>query len=61
MFDALATGLISIANGLLDFAGMALSLRTILILATLISLAWLAACEVEEMDRQGLKPTIRQH
>jgi len=61
MLDHISQVLVALANGV--FAGVTtlVSLRTLLVLGTLACLLWLAAVEVEEMDRQFDKPDIRLH
>lgn len=61
VIDAASTGLIAILNGLLDLFGMVFSLRTLLVVFLIVGLAFCALCEVEELDRQSVKPTIRRH
>lgn len=61
MLEQLSQVLIAMANGALSAVSAATNLRTLLVLATLVSLGWLAAVEVEDLDRSGYKPTIRRH
>lgn len=61
MFDALANGLIAIFNGLWAFAGELLTLRVALIGLLVLGLGWMAAIEIEDLDRKGTRPTIRRH
>lgn len=61
MLEAVADVLITIANGAYSIASGVFTLRTILVLATVASLAWLAACEIEALDRRAYKPPVRPH
>jgi hypothetical protein len=61
MLNDLSTGLIAIFNGLLTMLGGLLDLRTILVVAIVVSLGWIAATEIEELDRMGAKPAVRRH
>lgn len=58
---SLSTGFIALFNGLLDLLH---ALGSPLTLATVVSVAsvlWLAGVEVEELDRQGVKPDVGRH
>ncbi len=61
MLDQLSQALIAIVNGLQAGLGAALELRTVLVIVTVLGLGWLAAVEIEELDRRGVKPSIRRH
>lgn len=61
MLNDLSTGLIAIFNGLLTMLGGLFDLRTILVVAIVVSLGWIAATEIEELDRMGAKPAVRRH
>lgn len=61
MLDQISQALIAVYNGLLAGFGALMDLRTLLVLITVLGLGWLAAVEVEELDRRGFKPTIRRH
>jgi hypothetical protein len=61
MLDALSNGLIATFNGLWAMTGGLISLRVALGVAIVGSLAWLAAIEIEELDREGTRPGVRRH
>lgn len=61
MFEAVADVLTTIANGAYSIATGVFTLRTILVLVVIASLAWLAAVEIEALDRRAYKPTVRPH
>jgi hypothetical protein len=61
MLDALYTGFVAILNGLLTVLSGLIDLRTVLVVAIVVSLGWIAATEIEELDRMGAKPTVRRH
>lgn len=55
-----ATGT-TVANGFVSFFQFAASPVTLSVVVTLLSLAWLAGIEVEELTRQGTKPSVQLH
>lgn len=59
--DVVGTGLVLIANGALEIAHQFTSLTTIVVLVAAASLGWLATMEVEELNRQGMKPDVARH
>jgi hypothetical protein len=59
--DALGTGLILTANGLLDLLGRVADPMTLIGATLLASAFWLATIEIEELDRQGAKPQVGRH
>ena len=59
--DALGTGLILIANGLLQMLGRVADPITLIGLVLAVSLFWLAGIEIEELNRQGTKPEVGRH
>lgn len=61
MFDSLANGAVATLNGLLSIAGGLVNLRVIFAVVVAASAVWLAACEIEELDRQGIKPDVVRH
>ena len=61
IMDQLSQSLIAIFNGLQVGLYSVFSLQTLMVLVLLYGLAWLAAVEIEELDRKGDKPTIRLH
>ena len=61
MFEAVADVLITIANGAYSIVTGVVTLRTILVVVIVASLSWLAACEIEDLDRRAYKPPVRPH
>lgn len=61
MLEQLSQVLVAMANGVLAGVGAVANLRTVLVLLTVLSLGWLAAVEVENLDRAGYKPSVRRH
>jgi hypothetical protein len=61
MFESLANGLTATLNGLLTMILGIADLRVVLFVAVAASAVWLAACEIEELDRQGIKPDVVRH
>ena len=59
--DILATGLVVIVNGLLTMLGAIASPLTIAGVAGVAALVWLALIEVDELNRQGVKPQVGRH
>lgn len=59
--EAIGTGLILIANGALTLLSQLVSLTTVVGLIAVASLWWLATTEVEELNRQGVKPDVERH
>lgn len=59
--DILGTGLVLIANGALTMIGQLASFTTIVAVIAGVGLWWLALMEIEELDRQGVKPNVIQH
>ncbi len=49
------------ANGLFELVGHLLSPVAIALVAVAAGFAWLTAVELEELDREGTKPTIAIH
>jgi hypothetical protein len=58
---AVGTGLVLIVNGALEIARQFTSLTTIVVLVAGASLWWLATMEIEELNRQGVKPDVARH
>lgn len=61
MIDTLADGLVTIVNGLLALLGALASPVTLAVVAMVVSFAWLAVLETDELDRQGMKPDVGLH
>lgn len=61
MLDHVSQVLVAVVNGLIGAVGALVDLRTGLVALTLLGLLWLAAVEVEDLDRRSTKPTIRRH
>lgn len=59
--DILSSGLIVIVNGLLTMLGALASPLTIAGAAGAGALVWLALIEVDELNRQGIKPLVGRH
>lgn len=59
--DVVGTGLVLIANGALEIVHRFTSLTTIVVLVAAVSLWWLATIEIEELNRQGVKPDVTRH
>lgn len=59
--DALASGLTTMANGLFELFGHLLSPVALALVVVCAGFAWLTAVELEELDREGTKPTIAIH
>lgn len=59
--DAISAGLVTLANGALSAFAAAASPVTVAVALCALSLAWLAAIRLEELDRQGTKPTVARH
>lgn len=59
--DAIGTGLILIANGGLQIVSQLASLATVVGVIAAGSLWWLATMEIEELNRQGVKPDVTRH
>lgn len=57
----LASGLVVIVNGLLTMLGAVASPLTIAGAFGAGALVWLALIEVDELNRQGVKPRIGRH
>lgn len=58
MLDAVSNGLIVIVNGFVAIAAHAVSLPVALSALCVVSLSWLAACEIEDLDQMGFKPEV---
>lgn len=56
--ESLASGIITVLNGLWAIVGAVLSPITIIVVLTAVSFAWLALLENDELDRQATKPQI---
>jgi hypothetical protein len=61
MLDRIADLLITIYNGTIGVLAGVFDLFTILVALSALSLVWLAACEIERLDRRGYKPGVRAH
>ncbi len=61
MLEHVANVLITIANGVVSVLGALTDLRVGLVLVSAVCLAWLAAVEIEQLDRRGYKPGVRAH
>lgn len=61
MLDSFANGLITTINGLITLIGGLVSLPVLLVGLCAVSLLWLAACEIEDLDQRGIKPTVRRN
>lgn len=59
--DALGTGLILMANGLLTMVGELASPVTVMGVILVVAAGWLATVEIEELDRMGTKPDVGRH
>jgi hypothetical protein len=59
--DALAAGIITIFNGLHAVFGHVLSPIALTVCILGASMAWLAAVDVEELNRRGTKPRVGRH
>lgn len=57
----LSAGLVVIVNGLLTMLGALASPLTIAGIAGGAALVWLALIETDELNRQGVKPTVGRH
>ncbi len=57
----LVNGFTAIANGAAATLGHLISPVALAIIASAVSLAWLARLEVDELDRQGTKPQVGKH
>jgi hypothetical protein len=57
----LGDGLVVIVNGLLAMLGAIASPLTIAGAAGAAALVWLARIEVDELDRQAVKPQVGRH
>lgn len=61
MFNSLSNGAVATLNGLLSIVGGLADLRVIFAVVVASAAAWLAACEIEDLDRQGIKPDVVRH
>jgi hypothetical protein len=61
MLESLSQLLIAIANGLLAGVTALGDVRVVFVVLTALGLLWLVAVEVEELDRQGVKPIPGRH
>jgi hypothetical protein len=59
--NAIASGLTTIANGVFAVAGAVASPLVVGGVISTVSIAWLAATRLEELNRQGTKPTVQRH
>lgn len=59
--EHLASGIITLLNGLWFALGAFASPLAIAGVLAAASLAWLARMEVDELDRQGVKPLVDRH
>lgn len=59
--EALGTGLVLVANGALTIVAQFADLKTVVGAVAAVSLWWLATIEVEELNRQGVKPDVARH
>lgn len=59
--EVLGTGLVLIANGAIALVAQLASLATVVGIVAAGSLWWLATTEVEELNRQGVKPDVSRH
>lgn len=53
--------MVLIANGALTIVGRLASLDAIVAVLAGVSLWWLATMEIEELNRQGVKPDVVRH
>jgi hypothetical protein len=56
--DIVGSGLIILFNGALAVADNLIGHLPLSVAVMAVCLAWLAACEIEELDRQGFRPTF---
>ncbi len=61
MTDAIFNGVTATLNGLFSILSGILDIRVVFILLVVCSALWMAACEIEELDRQGVKPDVLRH
>lgn len=59
--EAVGTGLILLANGAMTIIGQFASFAVVVGAVAAVSLWWLATMEVEEINRQGVKPDVARH
>lgn len=59
--DAISAGLTTLFNGALAALDAVLNPISIALVLCALSLAWLSAIRIEELDRQGTKPTVARH
>ena len=59
--NAIASGLTTIANGVFAVAGAVASPLVIGGVISAVSIVWLAATRLEELNRQGTKPAVQRH
>lgn len=59
--DILGNGLVTLANGAWTAIGSVASPLTLAGIAMALGLFWLSLIEVDELNRQGDKPEVRQH
>jgi hypothetical protein len=57
----LGNGLITLVNGFLSIGGRLASVEALCAVMAAVALFWLALLEVDELNRQGTKPTIGRH
>jgi len=58
--DALANGLVTVANGARTLADGVLTPVALMCAVIAASLVWLALIELDELNRQGTKPEIER-
>jgi hypothetical protein len=56
-----SNSLITLTNGAFDFITRLFSPVSIILILLVISLAWMALLEMDEMNRQGTKPEVGRH
>jgi hypothetical protein len=59
--DTLSSGLITMANGLVDLALTVVHPLVFVAAALILSMTWLALIERDELDRLGTKPEVGRH
>ena len=56
-----SNSLITLTNGAFDFITRLFSPVSVILILLVISLAWMALLEMDEMNRQGTKPEVGRH
>jgi hypothetical protein len=57
----LSSGLITLANGVVDLILALVNPIVFVLIALGLSLAWIGLIERDELDRRGTKPEVEQH